>query len=76
MLTRHCNGKNRYRAQLMLTEKGFDAANRVAERAKFAVEQAGSGLTDEERTVFYHAMGLIAENLQNLSDEGLDEIEF
>ena len=74
MLTRHCNGKNRYRAQLMLTEKGFDAANRVAERAKFAVEQAGSGLTDEERTVFYHAMGLIAENLQNLSDEGLDEI--
>ena len=76
MLTRHCNGKNRYRAQLMLTEKGFDAANRVAERAKFAVEQAGRGLTDEERTVFYHAMGLIAENLQNLSDEGLDEIEF
>ena len=75
MLTRQCTGKNRYRAQLMLTEKGFEAANRVADRAKFAVEQAGSGLTDEQRGVFYYAMGLIAENLQNLSEEGLDKID-
>lgn len=73
MLTRHCSGNNRYRAQLKLTEMGFEAASRVAERAKYAVEQAGSGLTDEERAVFYYAMGLIADNLQNISNEGLHE---
>lgn len=71
MLTRQCEGKNHYRAQLKLTDKGLEAATRVAERAKYAVEQAGSGLTDEQRTVFYDAMSLIADNLQNISEEGL-----
>ena len=73
MLIRQCNGNNRYRAQLTLTERGVDAAARVAERAKRAVEKAGSGLTDEQRAVFYHALGLIADNLQNICDEGLND---
>ena len=73
MLIRECNGKNRYRALLKLTEMGYEAAAGVAERAKYAVEQAGSGLTDEQRAVFYYAMGLIAENLQNICDEGLND---
>ena len=71
MLVRHCNGSNRYRAQLVLTQMGLEAAAQVAERAKFAVEQAGSGLTDDQRAVFYHALGLIADNLQNICDDGL-----
>lgn len=73
MLTREGSGKNGYRAQLKLTDKGFDAASRVAERAKCAVERAGSGLTDEQRAVFYYAMGLIADNLQNICEEGLHD---
>lgn len=73
MLARQYTGSNRYRAQLKLTERGYEAAGRVAERAKYAVEQAGSGLTDEQRSVFYHVLGLIADNLQNISDEGLHE---
>ena len=73
MLVRHCSGNNRYRAQLMLTEKGYEAAAQVAERAKYAVEQAGSGLSDEQRAVFYYALGLIADNLQNICDDGLND---
>ena len=76
MLTRAGSGKNGYRAQLKLTDKGFDAASRVAERAKCAVERAGSGLTDEQRAVFYYAMGLIADNLQNICEEGLHDDDF
>ena len=76
MLTRQSAGKNGYRAQLKLTEMGFEAANRVAERAKFAVEQAGSGLTDEQRAVFYYAMGLIADNLHNICEDGLNDNDF
>ena len=71
MLIRNCSGNNRYRALLILTEKGSEAAARVAERAKSAVEQAGSGLSAEQRAVFYHALGLIADNLQTICDEGL-----
>ena len=73
MLVRHFNGNNRYRAQLTLTEMGLEAAARVAERAKFAVEQAGSGLSDEQRAIFYYALGLIADNLQNICNEGLND---
>ena len=73
MLVRHCSGNNRYRAQLVLTEKGLEAAAQVAERAKFAVEQAGSGLSDDQRAIFYYALGLIADNLQNICDEGLND---
>ena len=73
MLVRHCSGNNRYRAQLVLTEKGYEAAAQVAERAKYAVEQAGSGLSDEQRAVFYYALGLIADNLQNICDDGLND---
>ena len=71
MLIRSCSGNNRYRAQLTLTEMGYKAAAGVAERAKCAVEQAGSGLSDEQRAVFYYALGLIADNLQNICDGGL-----
>ena len=73
MLIRNCSGNHRYRAQLILTDMGREAASRVAERANFAVEQAGSGLSDEQRAVFYHALSLIADNLQNICDEGLIE---
>ena len=73
MLVRQLSGTNRYRAQLKLTERGCEAASHVAQRAKSAVEQAGSGLTDEQRAVFYHALGLIAENLQNICEDGLTD---
>ena len=75
MLIRDSSGKNNYRVQLILTEKGYEAAAQVAERAKYAVEQAGAGLADEQRAVFYYALGLIADNLQNISDEGLNNHE-
>lgn len=73
MLTRTCNDGKRYRSLLTLTDAGREAAARVAERAKRAVEQAGSGLTNEERAVFYNALTLIAGNLQHICDDGLED---
>ena len=78
MLTRNCSDGKRYRALLTLTDAGRNAAARVAERAKTAVERAGSGMSDEQRAVFYNALSLIAGNLQHICDEGLldtDEID-
>lgn len=73
MLRRDCSDGKRYRAKLTLTDAGRNAATRVAERAKCAVERAGSGMSDEQRAVFYNALALIAGNLQHICDEGLNE---
>lgn len=73
MLKRTCNDGKRYRSLLTLTEAGREAARRVAERAKCAVERAGSGLSDEARAAFYNALALIAGNLQHICDEGLED---
>ena len=62
---------NMYRALLILTEKGREAARHVQERAALAVELAGAGLSDADRGVFYSALERITENLQMLSKNGL-----
>ena len=75
MLIRTCNDGKRYRAMLTLTDAGRKAASQVASRARTAVEKAGSGLSDEQRTVFYNALSLIAGNLQHICDEGLKDAD-
>ena len=67
------SGENAYRARLMLTELGQDAAEFVACRAEVAVLEAGKGLSDRDRTIFYESLSLIAANLQILSEKGLPE---
>ena len=66
-------GNNLYRAKLILTEEGIQAAQHVRNRAAVAVELAGSGLTEEERNIFYSALAQITANLQRLSQEGLPQ---
>lgn len=65
----------RYRVPLMLTEAGMEAARQISAVAEHAVEQAGSGLDDDQRTVFYHVLGVIAQNLQAIGRDGLKEKE-
>ena len=64
-------GENLYRAKLVLTQEGKQAAEHVRQRAALAVELAGSGLTAQERETFYKALEQITENLQKLSQDGL-----
>lgn len=66
-------GGNLYRARLLLTEEGRQAAEHVQQRAALAVELAGSGMTEEEREVFYRCLERITANLQELSREGLPQ---
>lgn len=71
MLDRDVHDGNRYRALLKLTERGKAAAAQVDERVRMAVEKAGEGLSDAQRTIFYSVLSLIASNLQNISRDGL-----
>lgn len=64
-----------YRAQLVLTKSGLDAARQVCQRAALAVECAGQGFDPAQRQVFYTVLDTITDNLQRLSREGLPETE-
>lgn len=64
---------SRYRALLTLTEKGKDAARTVNEKAQIAVEQAGAGLDDAQREIFYAVLDVIAGNLHTICKEGLKD---
>jgi len=66
-------GNNLYRARLLLTDEGKQAAEHVRQRAAVAVELAGSGMSDEEREIFYRCLELITTNLQTLCKEGLPQ---
>ena len=60
-----------YRAPLKLTEQGREMAHKLTELTTRAVEQAGKGLTEENREIFYAALDLIANNLQRISEDGI-----
>ena len=66
-------GRNRYRAKLLLTEAGKQAAAQVRQRASIAVELAGSGMSEEDRGIFYRCLERITANLHTLSEEGLPQ---
>ena len=67
------DGENAYRAPVLLTEAGREASARVEQLAQMAVEQAGVGLTEERRAVFYETLELIAGNLTRISRDGLED---
>lgn len=73
MVERLTHNGNRYRAMLVLTEPGRKAAEQVAERARIAVESAGGGMNETQRTALYAALHDIADRLQTICSEGLEE---
>ncbi len=62
-------GSGKYRAKLLLTEKGQVVARFIRKRAESIVEQGGEGLTDSQRESLYASLLLISQNLQSLPDE-------
>lgn len=75
LLTRTEKNGVRYRASLRLTESGNRVAKAVRDRVELAVEQAGTGLIDAQREVFYQVLALIAGNLHVICKDGLQEKE-
>lgn len=73
MILRQERNGNRYRANLILSEQGKAAAAAVCDKARLAVEQAGNGLNEERRAIFYEALALIAGNLHTICTDGLQE---
>ena len=61
--------KKRYKTPLVLTEKGRDVAQRIAEKADGVVKEAGKDITEEERIIFYRCLSEICHNLEAIVDD-------
>lgn len=57
-----------YRAKLVLTQNGMEAAKRIKLTAERAVDAASSGITDEERDILYKSLAIISDNLKTMSN--------
>lgn len=75
LLKKESDGISQYRVKLHLTAAGQEAAAFVRERASVAVELAGSGLSDEDRKIFYSALERISSNLQQICMDGIPQKE-
>ena len=73
MVIRENRNGSKYRANLILTQQGRAAAAAVVEKARLAVELAGSGFGEEEREVFYRVLAIVAGNLHKLCRDGLEQ---
>ena len=71
LVTKDGIGSNRYRGCLRLTPEGQAVAKELSQRAQLAVEQAGAGLTEENRSIFYESLETITKNLRRICQEGL-----
>ncbi|MBQ4116752.1 MAG: winged helix DNA-binding protein [Clostridia bacterium] len=58
--------KKRYRANMQLTEKGRVIAESLASKIDTVLDEAGQGLTEEDRVIFYRSLALISNNLEKI----------
>lgn len=66
----------KYRRRYLITEKGMEVYDRIAEFIEDTVEKCSADLSDDEMRIFYQSMDKITSKLQNLvgeSDENDDE---
>lgn len=73
LVIRTANDGSRYRSKLFLTAAGKDLTAYIIRRIHVAFEVGGNGLSEEQRSLFYHCLELITANLQAMSENGLPE---
>lgn len=63
---------NRYGGSWRLTKEGMQLAHDLQNRIEYFVEEAGKGLTQDNREMFYESLEQIAKNLKHLWEKGED----
>ena len=61
----------RYRAKMILTERGTEIASGIALRAMEVISFVGKDISEEERQIFYHSLDAISKNLEAIEDGAL-----
>ena len=58
------SGNKKYKNNLVLTDKGREAAKHIVDRIYSVLQGTGEGLTDKERESFYGALSVINDKLE------------
>ena len=60
-----CDSKSakRYKSPLILTDKGREAAKKIADKIARVLDEISVGLTEEERVAFYRSLSIISDSL-------------
>ena len=66
-LTCESKSAKRYKAPIVLTEKGRIAGEKITERINRVLDAIGTSLTEEERVAFYRSLSIISESLEAVS---------
>ena len=59
--------KKRYNAPFELTERGMRAGKRIAEKITAVLDEISSGISDEDRAIFYRSLNVISENIDKVA---------
>ena len=63
----------KYRATPVLSAKGKELAAQISGKANVALEQAGQGLSDEMRDNMYKSLDIIAANMKEICESGIQD---
>ena len=59
--------KKRYNAPFVLTERGTRAGKRIADKIVAVLDEISTGISDEDRAIFYRSLNIISENLDKVA---------
>ena len=59
--------KKRYNAPFELTERGMRAGKRIADKITTVLDEISTGISDEDRAVFYRSLNVISENIDKVA---------
>ena len=67
-----CESKSvkRYKSPLLLTDKGNEAGQKIADKINSVLDAISGDLTDEERVSFYRSLAIISDSLETVSQNG------
>ena len=68
-LTCEAKSAKRYKSPLVLTEKGVEVGERIAEKINKILDRISGELTEEKRLEFYHSLALISKALDNIANK-------
>lgn len=63
----------RYKAPLALTEKGREVGGIIAGKIGSVLDEVSTGLTEEERIIFYRSLGMISDHLEAVARRSENE---
>ena len=68
-LTCEAKSAKRYKSPLVLTEKGVEVGERIAEKINKILDRISGELTEEERLEFYRCLTVISDSLDSIAKD-------